>query len=264
MAVHLADADRMLAAARVAGTLLCINHQRRFAQRYARARRAIDAGTIGPVRHITAICGGDLLTDGTHLIDLTRFLVNDAPIEWVFGGIDRSRRPTVNLDGPGFAQWLETGLRYGHHVEGGVLAALHFAGGVRATLEIGTTARRGYQKFVVDGAAGRIEISGDRPDEDEPELRIIRAHGRSTVVDRFPPHPRAGVNAPMAANVAAMVACLRHGGAHPLRGESARATLEAIMAIFASAIDRRRVDLPFDQPESPFETMIERGEFVLL
>src|SRR5262249_56959247 len=86
MAVHLADADRMIQAARAHGTLLCVNHQRRFTPRYVAAKELIDAGAIGLVTHVSAICGGDLLTDGTHLIDLTRYLVGELPTAWEFAG----------------------------------------------------------------------------------------------------------------------------------------------------------------------------------
>src|SRR5579885_3007783 len=158
MAVHLADADQMLAAAKANGTLLCINHQRRFRPRYVHAKRYLDAGAIGRISQVTSICRGDLLTDGTHLIDMTRFLLGDPPIEWVFGGIDLTRRQNVDVvNGMGFAEWLTAGTRYGHHVEGGALAILHFQNGVRANLEIGSIARPGYQKFVVNGTDGRIE-----------------------------------------------------------------------------------------------------------
>src|SRR5262245_27109106 len=103
MAVDLADADRMLEAARANRTLLCVSRRRRFRPRDARARELIGAGAIGLVTSVSAICGGDLLTDGTHLIDLTRFLLGDARPEWVFGGIERTRRQNVDtVRGMGF------------------------------------------------------------------------------------------------------------------------------------------------------------------
>jgi len=254
MAVHLADADRMLEAARANRTLLCINHQRRFTPRYARAREYLNAGAIGLVTSVNAICGGDLLTDGTHLIDLTRFLLGDARPEWVFGGIERTRRQKVDtVRGMGFAEWYTTGKRYGHHVEGGTLAVLQFAGGVRATLEIGNVSRPAYQKFVVAGTDGYVEISGDRPAPGEPELRVLS--GRQGVVV-----PELGPNRAMAANVEAIARSLRTGAPHTLDGESARATLETITAIYSSALDRRTIQLPHDCPQSPFEAAVESGE----
>ncbi|HEV8638100.1 MAG TPA: Gfo/Idh/MocA family oxidoreductase [Chloroflexota bacterium] len=255
IAVHLADADRMIETARARGTLLCINHQRRFTPRYVAAREYIDAGAIGLVTHVAAICGGDLLTDGTHLIDLTRYLVGELPIEWVFGGLERTKRRNVDpVRGMGFAEWYTTGKRYGHHVEGGALALIQFQGGVRASLEIGNVARPAYQKFVVDGLDGRVEVSGDRRIPGEPELRILQAQGGATV-------PKLGPNRAMAANVEAIVGSLESGAPHTLGAESARATLEAIVAIYESALDRRRVDLPFERPDSPLEAAVDSGVF---
>jgi hypothetical protein len=73
--------------------------------------------------------------------------------------------------------------------------------------------------------------------------------------------PKLGPNRAMAANVEAIVASLESGAPHTLRGESARSTLEAIMAIYHSALDRRRVDLPFEPAGSPFEAAVESGAF---
>jgi len=255
IAVHLADADRMIDAARARGTLLCVNHQRRFTPRYVVAREYIDSGAIGLVTHLAAICGGDLLTDGTHLIDLTRYLVGELPIEWVFGGLERTRRQSVDpVRGMGFAEWYTTGKRYGHQVEGGALAVIQFQGGPRATLEIGNVARPGYQKFVVEGTDGRLEISGDRTIPGEPGLRVLQAQGGPSV-------PKLGPNQAMAANVEAIVGSLESGAPHTLRAESARATLEAIVAIYESALDRRRVALPFERLDSPLEAAVATGAF---
>ena len=41
----------------------------------------------------------------------------------------------------GYQQWHQTGLRYGHPVEGGALAQIQFQGGPRAILETGRAAR---------------------------------------------------------------------------------------------------------------------------
>jgi predicted dehydrogenase len=79
MAVDLAGCDRMIAAAERAGTVLVIGHQRRFHDRYVKARELIDAGAIGDLVQITGYGGGDLLTGGTHTVDIIRYLVHDVP-----------------------------------------------------------------------------------------------------------------------------------------------------------------------------------------
>src|SRR5690606_32591891 len=61
MAVDLAGCDRMIAAAERAGTALIVGTQRRFHNRYLRARDLIETGAIGDVVQVTSFGGGDLL-----------------------------------------------------------------------------------------------------------------------------------------------------------------------------------------------------------
>ncbi|HEX5415331.1 MAG TPA: Gfo/Idh/MocA family oxidoreductase [Chloroflexota bacterium] len=256
MAVYLADADRMLHAAKESGTLLCINHQRRFAARYAAARALLDAGTIGKVTHITGICNGDALTDGTHLIDLVRFLNSDNPVTTVYGAIEMSYRGAVNPDGMGMREFNERRMRYGHHAESGSVGILTFQNGVRANLEMGNLSRGGYQRVFLDGTEGRIEISGDRPLEGEEWLRYRRASGGWDV-------PTIEEGRPFQKSVEGMLDVLENGGVHLLQGDSARANLEIIMAIYESARTRQLVKLPLDRADSPLEAMIASGEIPL-
>jgi predicted dehydrogenase len=126
MALTLPEADRMNEAARAAGSILIVGHQRRFDSRYALARKLVADGAVGTLEEILAICNGDLFSDGTHAIDLMRFLAGDAPVNWVFGQIDL-RQPTVtNTAHVGYQRWRETATRYGHPIEGGSLAQVQF------------------------------------------------------------------------------------------------------------------------------------------
>jgi UDP-N-acetylglucosamine 3-dehydrogenase len=257
MALNLAEADRMLDAARGSGTLLCINHQRRFSARYAAARRLIEEGEIGELTQVTGICNGDALTDGTHLIDLTRFLNGDVSIGSVFGAIEMSHRGYVDPDGMGTLEFNETRMRYGHHAETGAMGLLFFENGVRAHLEIGILARGGYQRFFIDGTEGRIEVGGDPTGgrtENEGRLRLLRSSGDW---EELEPVQEAD---PMTLSLRSMISVLEDGGDHLLSGESGRATMEAIMALYESARARKIVHLPFDYPESPLEEMIAAGE----
>ncbi|MGH2560597.1 MAG: Gfo/Idh/MocA family protein [Thermomicrobiales bacterium] len=257
MAVHLADADRMLAAAEAAGGLIVVNHQRRFVESYRQARELIDAGAIGEVTQITGICGGDTLTDGTHLIDMARFLNGDVPITSVFGAIEMSPMGSVNPDGMGTIEFNQTRKRYGHHVETGALGLLCFENGVRAHLELGKLARGGYQRFYLDGAEGRIELSGDRPFDDGSRLRIRR---RSGALEAVPP---ATLDGAMDRVLGEAIRVLEEGGNHTLSGASGRADLEVVTAIYESARTRTMIALPIDVRESPLEAMLAAGEIPL-
>jgi UDP-N-acetylglucosamine 3-dehydrogenase len=257
MAVHLADADRMLAAAEAAGGLIVVNHQRRFVESYMQARELIEAGEIGEVTQITGICAGDTLTDGTHLIDMTRFLNADAPIASVFGAIEMSPMGEVNPNGMGTVEFNQTRKRYGHHVETGALGLLRFANGVRAHLEMGRLARGGYQRFFVEGTEGRIELSGDSPFDDGSRVRIRR---RAGALEALPPTTLDGA---MQRVLGEALRVLETGGTHTLSGTSGRADLEVVTAILESARRRQVVSLPLDVREYPLEAMLAAGEIPL-
>lgn len=257
MAVNLVDADRMVEAARKAGAVLVINHQRRYVDSYLQAREFIRTGQIGEITQITGICGGDTLTDGTHLIDMTRFLNDDVAVSSVFGAIEMSPMGNQNPDGMGTLEFNQTRMRYGHHIETGAFGLLRFENGVRGYLEIGSLARGGYQRFIIEGTDGKIEISGDSPFENGSSLQIRR---RSGEIEPQPPTNREGA---MEGVLADMLVSIETGADHPMSGVSARAAFEIVTAIFESARQRKIVTLPLGVPESPLEAMLAAGEIPL-
>lgn len=255
MAVDLAGCDRMLAAADRSGTVLAIGHQRRFHRRYVKARELIDAGAIGDVVQISASVGGDLLTSASHLVDNMRYLLHDAPVEWVIGQIDR-RDPGFTNRPVGLQRWEETHMRYGHHIETGAVGLIQFRGGARGLLEVGIVARPGAPPYgaTVYGTDGIIEVSRDRPEAGEPWLRA-RVKGEAGWS-----YPEITPNDAFQAEIEAVIDVLERGGTHPLDGRSARAGHEILMAVYESARRRARIDLPLAVAESPLEAMIAAGE----
>jgi predicted dehydrogenase len=255
MAVDLAGCDRMIAAAERSGTVLVVGHQRRFHNRYVKARELIDAGAIGEVVQISVFNpGGDLLTSSTHMVDVMRYLLHDAPAEWVIGQID-TRDPGFTNRPLGLQHWEETHMRYGHHVEAGAFAIIQFRGGARGLVEAGIVSRRRPSySAIVYGTDGIIETSGDHPEPGEPWLRA-RVKGE---LDWFSPAIKP--NNAMQAEIEALIDVIEHGGTHPLDMRSARQGHEILMAVFESARRRARIDLPLTVAEHPLEAMIAAGE----
>ncbi|MEZ4866688.1 MAG: Gfo/Idh/MocA family oxidoreductase [Caldilineaceae bacterium] len=231
MAVDLGEADAMLTACAQAGTVLIINHQRRFHPVYRTARDLVAQGVIGDLIQVHGICMGDLLTDGTHNIDLLRFYAGDAPIKWVFGQVDLS----------------EIKYRYGHLTERGALVNLEFASGVRGVMELGSAAAPAYQKAYLYGTEGLIEVAGDR----DPHLKVIRSGQTKPEIIR-----PAEVN-PFALSLTALWETLATGVPHPLAGQQARADLEVLMAAFESARHQRVITLPIALTEHPLTIMAQ-------
>jgi predicted dehydrogenase len=234
MAVNLREADSMLDACERSGALLLVSHQRRFHPCYRTARDLVAAGEIGELIAVHGICMGDLLTDGTHNIDLLRFYVGDVPIKWVFGQIDTS----------------EVKYRYGHLTEKGSLVSFEFANGVRGLMELGAAAPRAYQKAYLRGSGGLIEVGGDGDlrvkliRSGQPEPQVIAPSVESPYL-------------PFQQEVEALFQSFAHGVEHPLAGKQARADLEVLLAAFESARRQCIIELPLTIAEHPLEQMIE-------
>ena len=243
MAVDLPGCDRMLAACEGAGTLLVVGHQRRLTPKFSRARALLDEGAIGAPLQLTGIAGGDLLTDGTHTVDAA-LLPADAPRAG-----HRQHRPRPRVLPP-----LQPGDPPGECISGvgragkalrpprraGRLRPPGFRRDLRATLETGVCARPGYQRFRIDGSEGAIALSGDRPAEGEPRLRVRRRGSAGwEVLDEELPDLDGFTQ-----EISLLLDALDHGTPHPLAGRSARQTHEVLMAILKSSRRPGRVDLP--------------------
>ncbi len=236
MAVNLGDAQALVAACEARGVQLAVNHQRRTLPPFRSMRRLIQEGAIGRVETIRASCAGDFLTDGTHLVDTVRHLLDDAPAKWVFAQVGREHKES----------------RYGHAVEDGALALVEFADGTQAEFRTGAMQRKGgrYQDFEVIGSEGRLWRAGDSA-AIPVVIQDVDGGWRQVPLDDG---PGAEENLRLfARNVIA------GGGEHPLSGRSGLADQEIVMAVFESARLRARVDLPLSQLRYPLDLLIEEG-----
>ena len=231
MAVSLAEADKMIEACDKSNTKLVIGHQRRFEAQYVKAKELIEEGAIGDLIKVHGCCGGDLLSDGTHNVDLLRFYANDSPILWVIGQIDARQKRT----------------RYGHYIEDAAIGYFQFESGVRGFIEIGKASLLGYQRAYIDGTDGRIEVN-------VPQHPPIRAR-RKGDADWFVPGLH-GDN-PFKLEILALVESIEQGSEHILSGRQGRKALEVLMAVFESSRRRALIELPLSITDYPLERMIK-------
>jgi UDP-N-acetyl-2-amino-2-deoxyglucuronate dehydrogenase len=254
MATNLADAQRMVDVCQRQGTALVVNHQRRMLPVFTTFRRLIAEKAIGEVELIRASCAGDILSDGTHLIDTVRALTADDEVKWVFAQIYRNPPKTEHPKGMGFD--VQSGWRYGHPVEDGAMAVLQFASGLRAEIFTGTIQPRGrrYQDYEIFGTRGRLHRAGDQAD---PPLLIQTddaAGWQPVTVDSSP------VNDILAYSLEKFAHLITKGEAHPLVGASGLKDMEIVMAMYESARLHQRIELPLQQMQFPLELMIENGQ----
>lgn len=104
LASTVAQAETMVEACRRTGTLLVVNHNRRFHPNFRRLRDAVAEGAIGSLTSVTTRWpSGRLGNVGTHIIDAVLMLTGRTPVA-VSGTLDLSHRPDcrgTQFDDPG-------------------------------------------------------------------------------------------------------------------------------------------------------------------
>jgi predicted dehydrogenase len=266
MAANLGEAEAMTLASARAGVLLAIGHQRRFFPGWNRARSLIESGMIGEPTHVWSRVVGGLLNNGTHAVDLIRFILGDPRAETVIGSVQRT------------TDRYERAVR----MEDSALAMVQFEGGVRAFIEsdLGPAAPI-TANATVHGTDGTVEIvenrvrvmSGDSagwqevsdygpgrqdawPDPSEPGLRAI--HGMVGYLGR-PEHVES-----FALTFVDQARCLvdwLEGRIDQYPGEagSGYAALEIILAIYESVRLREVTRLPLQTRLHPLDLMVADG-----
>lgn len=161
LATSLEDADRIVAAAEAAGTIINVNYTRRWLPEWVEARRIVQDGEIGRLSQIVAQIGGPramLYRNHTHVMDLVQYLA-DAPPEWVIAELE-----------PGFEEY---GLTYrgdgGNDpaTEPGANYYIGFENGVRAYVTGMKDTIAAEMLVLLVGPEGRVLV----------DLEGIRIHG---------------------------------------------------------------------------------------
>lgn len=223
------EAYAIEALCRKSGTLLTVNHQKKFLPAWAKLRALIDAGALGPVRFLRATCQGNLLEQGTHIVDMLLFFNDYRPLEWVMGQVG----DLAGLDKPQAS------------APDAAVAAMAFTDGVRVLFECGTVGRalpgetNKWQQFGIEvyGDAGHAAVTLNR-------TLTVTTYADGRVVTEPSSWDRDYVNA-LAAHLDAVGAYVRNPAAgHISDLDRSLQSFSAVMAIYASAVHGDRVRLP--------------------
>lgn len=228
MAFNLGEADGMIAACEQSGTKLVIGHQHRFDAQSVKALELLKEGVIGELLWIFGHCSSDLLSNGTHVVDLIKHFVEDSPAVWVMGQVDRHGD-------------FE---RFGHPAEDMAIGHVQFENGVRAFIEQGELAPSGYA-FHLYGTEGMIGVNAPQG----TRLSVITKNGEQEV-------SLTGGNSHQA-EIEELLAWLEGGQEHRSNAKHGRETMEILMAIMESSRLRKSIRMPLETKESPLELMIQ-------
>lgn len=231
MALSMDEVRRMLEATRSRGVKLAVNHQRRFGPTFRWARDRIRTGTLGRVRAITAYIGGinaDLLSWGTHWVDMMRFFLDDVPVTHVFAQAQATSGKKV----------------YGHYVEDRSVTVLVFANGVRGLLYIDPE-YEGANELHVVGDQGALVVND----------REVVLHGREGEVRPELPQENA-----LAHSLLDLAEAVESGREPYLSGEQGAKTTEILLAAYESSNRREQVPLPLDIRDFPLLRRLTAGQ----
>jgi len=229
MALTPGEAETIARLCRQSGKLLTVNHQKKFLPAWARLKRMIDDGVLGKVFFYRATCRGNLLEQGTHLIDMLLHYNGYAPIQWIMGQV----ADLEGLDKPQAS------------APDSAVASICFAGGVRALLEAGNVGwtipgetNKWYQFAIqVFGAAGRAEVTLNKT------LKVVRCVSGEIVEE-----PSSWDRDYIAAltrhldSLADYIAAPEKGHISDL--DKSMMSFNAVMGIYASACYGGRVEFP--------------------
>ncbi|HZB45473.1 MAG TPA: Gfo/Idh/MocA family oxidoreductase [Pyrinomonadaceae bacterium] len=206
LANNVADAERMLDAVRSGGSIHMLCHNYRRVPAVALAKRLIEEGRIGEVRHYRGTylqdwlvnpdvprvwrleksragsgALGDLLS---HSADLARYLVGE--ITEVCGML-KTFVPERPAPGGGGVLPVE--------VDDAALTLVRFEGGAVGSIEATrfATGRRNYNRFEINGSRGSIAFNLERMNELELYTEEGPESGFRTILATDPSHPYMGV-----------------------------------------------------------------------
>jgi predicted dehydrogenase len=255
IALSLQDADDMIAACQRSGTVLAINHTRRWNAQWRKAVELVQTGAVGRLLRVVTHCLGDkpypgwrveeegpLLHDGTHSFDALRMFAGDA--DWVMGTAVKRLQP--------------------YPVEDESLAIIRFKNGVSGLAVVDELTEYFQFDLEVVGSHGRIMLgdfgisywgikkSPNTEQGTDPSIEWWELDPR--------PFPAVETRPPLREAADDVINAIETGNPCRSTGQDGRAALELIAAIYESeARGGARVWLPLPSAPSPLHQMRAAG-----
>lgn len=252
MAVHVAEADAMIAAAARSGKILAVNFQQRFRPEVEAARKLLRTGRLGQIQHVDMALswtrtaayysmggwratwrgegGGVLMNQAPHDLDLLCYLL-DMP-DFVFA-------------------WTRTTL-HKIETEDTVQAMLHWPKGAMGSLHISTAQGKRPYRLEIVGTKGTLHIQDGALQFNRYEKEIA-----SFIANSPEPFPEVGsqrVEIPFGTGTGDHLAvyrnfhkAVREGTQVRAGGKQGRMSLELANAMIYSSHTRQEVPLPLDR-----------------
>lgn len=233
MATSLGEATTMRTAADRTETKLLIGHQTRFARTHERARELIAEGRIGTPEAVSVRTTGGLINNGTHFVDLSRYVLGDPEPSWCAAHVERQ------------TDRHERGVP----AEDACVGRVCFENGTRLSVETDTPDDLVTDAdLVVRGETGTLAIDYRR------SFRLVTSEGVETVeptVDRS-----------LRLRLLDEFVDWIEGDIDDHRCSAARSyvTMEILMGLYDAVRRREIVEFPIRTKANPLQEMIESGD----
>lgn len=221
MAVGLDEVDEMLRVCEQYGARLFINHQRRFEKPFQAARRMIDDGALGPIERLEAWVGDgwDLMSWGTHWVDMHRFFMHDEPVEWVVAQAPHSGT-----------------IRYGHPVEDHMLLQFQFSNGVVSIIHLGSHVSGAGIRVI--GKEGSVSLNGG--EDFCIQHKDFRQDLYETYMENAPGHDG------MSAALNDLLTSYEEKRSGEIDAANGAKTTEIVLAAYLSSVLRKKLSIPLE------------------
>lgn len=245
VATELPEAQAIREKCKAAGIKLIVSHQQKYGAAWQPVKDIVDSGEIGDVTEIHATARAWLSQLGTHLMDYMLWFNNRSPVSWVVGQAIGTRM-----------------LKDSHPSADYVIGSMAFENGVRGIIECGAHAPR-----FVPGNAPLLDIKFWT----DSALTIRGTHGyaRVTTGNGWQAFTKSSKGEVLSGEgffnpsyeqplYIRDLADWLDGkiDVHPCDGEISFHGFEAVMALYISALEHRKVDLPLET--IPDGSLIER------
>lgn len=222
--LDLGEADEMIRVCRERGVMLAVGHQRRFGPQHQLAKKLLQDGAIGGIRHLEAECPRDILRAGIHCADMMLDYVG--PISRVTASLSNgkgaaTRAPQEACFSAESGDW-----------ESWIL--VEFANGLQGALNIEDRSPRDA-KLIFLGDAGVLQVWWDGG------LRYRRSQDRTWTVPSLDLNPYLEE---FHLEIESVLTNFERKAPPLVRGEEGRNSLEVILAILIANQEGRSVSLP--------------------
>ncbi len=215
-----------VALAEETGCHFVVHHQTRFSTGHNAVKSLLADGAIGEPVSVRVQSGGGLLNIGSHLVDNMRWILGNPDLKFVIGWIQRDTHR----------------FERGSYAEEKTHALIRFEGGNDMVLSIDMEDGVKHRNHQFTGPEGVISFNREQ----------------AVLIDADGEHEPLAIEQP--GYLEELLAWMDGGPVHRNVGSQALEAQRILMAIYDSALSRRRVEPPYQKRESPLEEAVLAGE----